>query len=116
MTETETPLPVQCQCHLPAGPAGCPVHWVDTPLSPVKSTNVAAIGYASVRQALLVQYKSSQEVYLYYGVSPEKYQAFLAAESKGAFLATQVKALHTYAKKGDPADPNQRVPETAKAG
>ena len=54
---------------------------------PVKSTNVAAIGYDPARRELGVQYRSSDTVYTHPDVSAERHQALMDAPSKGQHLA-----------------------------
>jgi hypothetical protein len=55
--------------------------WVD-----VDSTSIAAIGYTQRRRELGIEFRESGEVYFYFEVPTEEYQAFLAAESKGKYL------------------------------
>ena len=56
-------------------------------MTPVKSTNVAAIGYDPARRELGVQYHSSDTVYTHPNVSAEQHKALMDAPSKGAHLA-----------------------------
>lgn len=55
-------------------------------LTPVESSNIAAIGYLEDEQVLLVRYRDGA-LYAYCGWTAEQYAALLAAESKGKFLA-----------------------------
>lgn len=44
------------------------------------------MGYSSKRRKLEIEYRERGDVYLYFDVPPEEYAAFMAAESKGAYL------------------------------
>ena len=62
---------------------------------PVDSSDVAAIGYDDESQTLEVEFIKSG-VYQYFGVPREVFEAFLAADSKGRFLAQNVKGQFEY--------------------
>lgn len=65
---------------------------------PVLSSNVAAIGYDATTSTLVVRFHDGACVYRYAGVPVGVYQAFLAAPSKGRFLAQFIKGLYPYAR------------------
>lgn len=54
-------------------------------LTPVTSSSVAALGHDAASKRLFVRFPSGA-TYSYANVSPEGFQAFLAAGSKGAHL------------------------------
>lgn len=66
-----------------------------TDLSPVESSNIAAIGFELgdpeyATGEMYVQFKTGG-VFRFDAVPQEKYEAFLSAKSKGNFFATQVR-------------------------
>lgn len=61
----------------------------------VESSNVAAIGY--VKPTLYVRFHSGGE-YKYSGVPESLFHDFMAADSKGGFLAAHIKGRFPYAK------------------
>ncbi len=63
---------------------------------PVQSETVASLGYDPGKRQLAVEFRERGDVYLYFDVPPEEYSAFLAAESKGAYL-NRVFKPHAYA-------------------
>lgn len=64
-------------------------------LQSVNSTNVAAIGYDPENQILAVAYRSGG-LYNYYDVSQREYDSLMMADSKGGFLAQNIKGHHSY--------------------
>jgi hypothetical protein len=63
----------------------------------VDSSSIAAIGYDSERRELEIEFRQSGDVYKYFDVSPEEYQAFMSDESKGQYLNRVFKARqHQY--------------------
>lgn len=52
----------------------------------VDSSSIAGIGYAREQQVLELEFRQSGEVYQYFDVPAEEHTAFLAADSKGAYL------------------------------
>lgn len=58
---------------------------------PVDSTGISQIGYDSAKQELGIEFHSGK-VYLYFDVSAEEHEAFMAAESKGIYLNTVLKS------------------------
>jgi hypothetical protein len=57
----------------------------------VDSSNILSIGYDSEASELRVVFANGG-VYSYEGVSQEAYEKFIAADSKGAYLAKHIKA------------------------
>jgi hypothetical protein len=69
----------------------------------VQSSNVASIGYSAKTKTLEVGYLPTREgqpeaVYQYKGVPPEVAKGLDKAESKGRFLAANVKSKYPYEK------------------
>ena len=60
----------------------------------VESESIASIGYNVSRNELEIEFRESGSVYRYFGVSPEEYIEFMAAESKGTYLNQVLKARH----------------------
>lgn len=67
-----------------------------TPLTPVKSSNVAATGYDAASQTLHVQFKGGK-TYAYAGVPPEVNASLGKADSVGRFIGANIvgKYKHT---------------------
>ena len=63
------------------------------------SSNVTSIGYDPETKTLEVAFKSG--TYRYENVSPEKYQALMAAPSKGKHIHTSIKGAHKHSKVPD---------------
>lgn len=76
---------------------GIPLHL--TPLAPVKSSQVKAVGYHAPTKTLVVQYHNGG-VYHYHGVAPETHASLHKAESIGKFLAQHVKPKNKFTKAG----------------
>jgi KTSC domain len=53
---------------------------------PVRSTSIASIGYSPAERELEIKFRESGDVYRYFDVPNEEYEAFMAAESKGTYL------------------------------
>ena len=49
------------------------------------------MGYDSASHVLEIEFKESGEVYRYFDVPPDEYEAFLQAPSKGTYLNQQFK-------------------------
>lgn len=62
-------------------------------LTPVKSSSIAAIGHDLEKQELHVQFHSGA-TYVYSGVSAEKHQAFVDADSIGSHFQRHVRDNH----------------------
>ena len=63
------------------------------PLTPVQSSNLAAIGYDAEARELRVQFQSGH-IYSYVEVPPETWAQFQAAESKGRFYGAEIKGKY----------------------
>lgn len=63
-----------------------------TPI-PVTSSNIHTIGYDPDKRHLQVTFKKSG-TYTYHDVSPEKYSALMAADSKGQHLSKHIVGKH----------------------
>lgn len=60
-------------------------------LTPVVSSNIAAVGYDNVQNVLHIQFKGKETVYSYQGVPVETYQLMMSADSIGSFYARHIK-------------------------
>ena len=61
------------------------------------SSVIAAMTYNSDQRSLTIVYRGKRGTYRYHNVSPEEYEEFRAARSKGAFLNHTFKARqHPY--------------------
>lgn len=60
---------------------------------PVESSNIASEGYDPDTLTLELTFKSGQ-TYRYVGVTPERYQAFRGAESKGKHFHQYIKGKY----------------------
>ena len=69
----------------------------EIPLFPLRSTSIAAAGYARKWRILRLRY-SGGRTYDYLGVSNEVFQSFLAAPSKGRFVNWQIKPYYPCAR------------------
>lgn len=62
----------------------------DMKLSPVKSTNIAAVGHDPATSQLVVQFKSGA-AHVYEGVTAEDHAALVGAESVGKHFIANIK-------------------------
>lgn len=68
--------------------------YVAIPMAPVESNQVKAIGYDAERNTLAVTFtRGPGHIYHYPGVGPNVHADFIAAESKGAFFGSFIKAM-----------------------
>lgn len=66
----------------------------DIALIPVKSNQVAAVGYDPITKTLAVTFtRGTGAVYHYPNVEPKTHADFIAAESIGKFFGANIKAL-----------------------
>ena len=65
-------------------------------LRPVDSSSVAAIGYESRRSRLLIQFRSSGELYAYSGVPSRVFAELAAASSKGRYVNYEIKGHYPF--------------------
>jgi hypothetical protein len=62
---------------------------------PLDSSTLASMGYDPEHRVLELEYRKTGDIYQYFDVPPEEYEAFLKAESKGAYLNQEFK-LRSY--------------------
>lgn len=72
-------------------------------LKPVKSSNIAALGYDPEAKALTVQFKSGA-LHRYADVPPETHAEMLDAESIGKYFHANVRSAF----KSSPVDPEEQ--------
>ena len=70
--------------------AAVPVGWRALPRVPVRSSNLASVGYDARSQTLEVAFRRGS-VYQYYGVPARVYEGLMRAESHGRYLDQYVK-------------------------
>jgi hypothetical protein len=63
----------------------------------VSSSNIVAVGYDPASETLEVEFQNGS-VYQYYNVGQSTYDEFMAAPSKGKFLAYQIKNCFPYSR------------------
>ena len=73
------------------------------PLIPVESSQIEAIGHVPNANVLFVRFHPRGEAsegpaYAYSDFPPEKFEAFLQAESKGRFLNQEIRDKYKYQK------------------
>jgi hypothetical protein len=73
------------------------------PLSPVKSSQVAAVGYDQDTKTLAVRFNSGG-LYHYTGVEPEAFAALQSAQSIGSHLAQSIKGAYAFQRVEEPTD------------
>lgn len=61
--------------------------------TPVQSSNIRGIGYDPETHQMVVQFNSGAN-YMHYGVSPEAYDAFMGAKSKGSHYHQAIKGVY----------------------
>lgn len=62
-----------------------------TPLTPVQSSQIAAVGFDTVSSTLAVRFNGGGKTYLYRDVSPDLHKRFMASDSKGKFFASEIR-------------------------
>lgn len=67
--------------------------------SMVSSSNIVSVGYDPASETLEIEF-SNGSVYQYYNISQNTYDQFMAAASKGQFLAYQIKNAFPYSRVG----------------
>ena len=78
----------------PAPAAFTPGPRPDIPLTPVKSSQVKAIGYDPLTKTLACQFQHGLgAIYHYPNVEPKTHADFMAAESIGKFFGQHIKPL-----------------------
>ncbi len=63
-------------------------------LTPVVSSNVAAVGYDESGQILFIRFKTSEKIYEHYGVPADVFNQLQTAESVGSFYARNIKGKY----------------------
>ena len=58
---------------------------------PVESSVISSISYDPKSLTLDIEFKSSGEIYRYFDVPNDEYHGLLAADSKGAYLNSEIK-------------------------
>ena len=71
-------------------------------MSAVQSSSVAQLGFDHRREELHVQFRTSDNIYIYEGVSPDVYAELLESDSKGAFLNTRIKTVYPFRVRATP--------------
>lgn len=67
-------------------------------MTPVTSSNLAAVGYDQTSGELHVTFKPSGLTYAYTGVTPEAYAQLMAAPSKGSHFRDHIRGHYTHRK------------------
>jgi len=67
-------------------------------MKPVASSSIAAIGYDATTGELHIRFIDPPGTWVYYGIAPFTAEAFLRAESKGAFFNDALKDRYRYAR------------------
>lgn len=75
-------------------------------MQPVKSTNIAALGFDVPSSTLEVHFASGQR-YRYSGVPEAEFQALLTSDSKGAHFASKVRGRYPGKKVEPPKAPEK---------
>jgi hypothetical protein len=65
------------------------------PRQPVRSSNIASIGYEARTSTLEVEFVTGA-VYQYYEVPKSVYEGFMQAKSHGSYLARYIKDVYRY--------------------
>ena len=63
---------------------------------PVESSSIELVGYDAGTRELYVRFHNRGRTYVYEDVSPEQFEALLAAPSKGRYLNWEIKPFHRY--------------------
>jgi KTSC domain len=71
---------------------------VSIEMVPVISSNVMAVGYDVEQKELHVQFKGSTTVYIYESVESLVHQSLMASDSKGTFIARELKGKYKFKK------------------
>jgi hypothetical protein len=66
-------------------------------LTPVKSSNIKAVGYDPGSKALRVEFNSGAQ-HRYEEVSPEKHAGMMAADSVGSYFHAHIRGAHKSSK------------------
>ena len=63
----------------------------DMEMQAVESSLIKKVGYDAETRTLAIQMNNSSDVYLYQDVPPSRFEALLAADSKGAYYVKNIK-------------------------
>ncbi len=78
--------------------------------TPVQSSNVVSVGYSRHLHALEIEFVRGA-VYRFLDVQPRLYRQLLAADSKGRFIAENLRGKYRFVRvrvrHGEPAEPGQ---------
>jgi hypothetical protein len=66
------------------------------PRRPVRSSNIASVGYDAENSVLEVEFVNSGAVYQYFGVPQSVYEALMGARSHGGYFAANIKDTYRY--------------------
>jgi hypothetical protein len=61
-------------------------------MTPVQSSNLAAVGYDAASQELTIEFQNGQ-TYIYDGVDEATYRALMSAPSLGSFFYRNIRGL-----------------------
>ncbi len=64
---------------------------------PVQSSNIASIGYDENTSTLEIEFLNNS-IYQYFDVPQHIYRGLIQADSKGQFLAQNIKGVYRYSK------------------
>lgn len=62
--------------------------------NPVRSSNLAGVGFDAARRVLEVQFRESGDVWQYAGISPDAFRELVEAPSIGSHFAKFVRGAH----------------------
>ena len=68
---------------------------VEVHREPIDSTVIASLGYAPAERVLEIEFRQTGDIYDYFDVPADEYDAFRCADSKGTYL-NQVFKQHGY--------------------
>jgi hypothetical protein len=66
--------------------------------TPVKSSQIASVGYDPEKQVLEIEFRHGGTIYHYFEVPPEKHAALMAADSIGKHFHGHIRTQHPYHK------------------
>ena len=66
-------------------------------MTPIRSTNIKAIGYDDIERELVIEFPNG--TYVYHDVPREVHAGLVVSESKGGYLAKHIKGRYEFTKK-----------------
>jgi hypothetical protein len=78
-------------------------------MHPVESSSNRSIGYDEQAEELWIEFHSSPDPYVYFGVSPEVYDELEEASSKGEYVNLMIKPSHDFEHRRRPAGVSGRA-------